>query len=146
MSIQVKSAEFGWNMCQIKLLGHTIKGITAWSLKKEVEKEALYGAGGDAIDIGVGNTKCSGKITIYGYELDAMNTAAQAAGYADITELPHDALVLTAMGAKTATSSKTVWTAIGLAFSEIEHAMKQDDKSRSYELPFICMSINSFKL
>lgn len=142
----MRSSECGWKQCEIKLLGRTLTGITAWELKKTVEKEHLYGAGGQPIDIVEGNSSYEGSVTLLGFEYDMMNTAAIAAGYNDITEVPHEATVMTVSYKRTLADRTTVVTARGIAFTEIPHGIGSGDKNRSYELPFICMDVKSITL
>ena len=139
----ITSAECAWHDCTVKLLGRTIRGITAWSFTKDYEKSALYGAGSDPIDIASGNKSYSGSITVMGFELDKMNKAAQAAGYEDITELPHEVVTASVTLKKTVAGPTSVLLVRGISFSSIPHALNQNDKNRSYQLPFICMDIHT---
>ena len=80
-NMHIKSSEYAWHHTEVKIADRIIVGITAWELKKTVEKEEQYGAGQHPIDIQAGNIKCSGSITLWGYEADRLEQAAQAAGY-----------------------------------------------------------------
>jgi len=130
----------------MKFMGRTIHGITAWQFTKTKEKTAVYGAGSEPIDIASGNTSYEGSITIMGYELDKLNKAAQEAGYDDILEIPHELLSLTISMKKHVTSAVTVIAVRGIAFTSIPHAFNQADKTRSYQLPCVCMSVTSTTL
>jgi len=94
-NVNITSKECAWSKFEVKLLGRTIKGLRGFSFKKTVEKEHLYAAGSQPIDIMDGNVKYEGSIKILGFELDALNKAAQVAQYSDITEVPHEAIVIT---------------------------------------------------
>lgn len=144
--LSYRSNETSWKGGEVVLLGHVIKGITGWELSKEVEKEPIYGAGNTPIDIMEGNVKCSGSVTVYGYELDQMQKAAQLAGFNDITEIPHEATVMTVTIRKSLADRPTVITARGLSFTKIPHKFAQNEKSRSYQLDFVCMDIVSTTL
>lgn len=142
--MNIRSSEFSWHNANVKLLGRSITGLRGWELKKEVEKEQLYGAGQHALDITEGNIKCSGSITVLGYELDAMNRAAQAAGYDDILSLPHEAVVLTVTYRKSPADPITKQVARGVSFSDMPQGMQQGAKNREIQLSFVCMDIQSY--
>lgn len=146
MNTNIKSSEYAWHHAEIKVLGRVIKGITGFEFKKTTEKEAIYGAGQEAIDIQEGNIACSGSLTLFGYEKDRMDSAARLAGYDDITQVPHELIVITAMLRKAAKDPLTEITATGVAFTETADSMSQNDKKRTCELPFICMDIQKTTL
>lgn len=141
MNVHIKSSEYAWHHTEVKLAGKILTGITAWELKKTTEKEALYGAGQHAIDIQSGNIACTGSITLWGYELDRLEQAAQAAGYDSIQEVPHELLSIVVSARKLAKDPITTWIASGVSFSETTDTMAQNDKKRECPLPFICMDI-----
>ena len=85
--MNIRSSECAWHNCDVKVLGRSITGLRGFEFTKEVEKEALYGAGQHALDITEGNIKCSGSITVLGFEADAMNRAARLAKEAEVGEL-----------------------------------------------------------
>lgn len=137
----IRSSECAWKHAEVIVLGRVIKGLRGFEFKKSIEKEPLYGAGQTAIDIQEGNIKCEGNIKILGFELDALNKAAVAAGYSDITEVPHEAISLQATFKKNATDAKTTVSVVGVAFTELAHAMEQNAKMREVTLPLIAMDI-----
>lgn len=140
-NIQIRSSEYAWQHANVKILDRTLLGITGWSLKKELDKEAIYAAGQEAIDIQEGVLKCSGSITILGFELDALDRAAQLAGYEDILRVPHELIIITVSMRKTLADPITTIVARGVSFTESEEALSQGDKTRKCQLPFICLSI-----
>ena len=142
-NLSFRSSETPWKGGEVKLFGRTITGITGWELTKEVEKEPLYGAGNKPLDIMTGNEKCSGSVTVFGYELDRMQKAAAAAGFTDLLEVPHEATEMTVTLRKTLAERPTVIKARGLAFTKIPHKMGQNDTNREYQLDFVCMDIRS---
>lgn len=141
MNPHIKSSEYAWHHTEVKLAGKILTGITAWELKRTTEKEALYGAGQHAIDIQSGNIACSGSITLWGYELDRLEQAAQAAGYDSIQDVPHELISIVVSARKLAKDPITTWIAIGVSFSETTDSLNQGDKKRECPLPFICMDI-----
>jgi hypothetical protein len=133
--------ECAWAQTSVKVLGRTIKGIRGFGFSKGVEKEHLYAAGDEPIDIQTGNKKYEGNIKLLKYEVDLMNDAAQAAGFADITEVPPAAILITCTFKANPTSALRVVTAISVAFSETKYDMEQNAKMMDVTLPFICMKV-----
>lgn len=142
-NINIRSSECAWHNCDVKVFNRSITGLRGFEFTKEVEKEQLYGAGQHAIDITEGNVKCSGSITVLGFEADAMNAAAQAAGYDDILSVPHEAIVITATYRKTAMDPITRKVARGVAFTNLPESLQQGAKNREVQLPFVCMDIQT---
>lgn len=144
-NVNISSNECTWRHGELILLGRRINGLRGFELKKSVEKEHLYGAGQNPIDIQEGNIKCEGNVKILGFELDALNQAAIIAGYNDITEVPHEAISMTIKLQKSAMSPKTIFNVRGIAFTEVANAMEQNAKMREVTLPFIAMDIIQVK-
>lgn len=141
MNVNITSTECAWAHFEIKILGRTIKGLRGFGFKKEVEKEHLYGAGDDAIDIQTGNKKNSGSIKVLGFEADAMNKAARDAGFDDITDVPHEAIVITCSFKKRAIDPIKTYIASGVAFTEAGIDLEQNAKMREITLPYIAMNV-----
>ena len=141
-NVNITSKECAWSKFEVKLLGRTIKGLRGFSFKKTVEKEHLYAAGSQPIDIMDGNVKYEGSIEILGFELDALNKAAQVAQYSDITEVPHEAIVITCSYKKRLTDPIKTYTATGVAFTEAGSELEQNAKYREISLPFLAMNID----
>ena len=142
MNMNIKSAECSWHQSEMKLFGRVIKGIRGWEIKTTRDKEHIYGAGQKPLDIVEGNVGYSGSIKILGHEIDAMNAAAKAAGYEDITELPHEAVVATVRFKKDVTSATTFMTIRGMAFTEVPDGFDQGAKNRELTLPFLAMDVD----
>ena len=140
-NMHIRSSEYAWHHTSIKILDRNLQGVTSWEFKKEVEKEALYGAGQTAIDIQEGAEKCSGSITVWGFELDNLQKAAQVAGYGDILHVPHELIVITVSMRKTLADPITTMVARGVSFTETVDSLSQGDKKRECPLPFICLDI-----
>lgn len=141
-NMHIRSSECAWHHSTVNILGRNLVGITAWEFKKEVEKTAEYGAGQKAIDIQEGPEKCSGSITVFGYELDKMEQAAKLAGYESLLHVPHEAIVVTTCLRKTLADPIITITARGVSFTETTDGMGQGDKKRECPLPFICLDID----
>jgi hypothetical protein len=143
-NVNIRSNECAWAQIEIKVLARTIKGLRGFEFKKAQEKDHLYGAGSQPIDIQSGNIAYTGNLKVLGFELDAMNKAAQAAGYADIVDVPHELIVITCKFQKTKLSEKIFYTATGVAFQEYASTMDQNAKMREVTLPFLAMSVDQF--
>lgn len=143
MNVNIRTSECAWAQFEVKILGRKIKGIRGFEAKKTIEKEHLYGAGDEPIDLATGNKSYTGNITLLGFEVDAMNRAARMAGFEDILEVPHEAIVITANFQKLKVDPKTFITVVGVGFTEVPQAIKQNDKNREIQLPFLAMNISS---
>lgn len=142
-NVQIRSSECAWCHIEVKILGRVIKGLRGFGFKKAQEKEHLYGAGADPLDIQGGNKAYTGNIKVLGFELDAMNRAAKLAGYADIIDVPHELIVITCKFQKTKLDPKTYYTATGTGFTEYESGMEQNAKMREVTLPWLAMSVDN---
>lgn len=142
MNLNITSSEHQWKDVSIMVFGRKIAGLRGYRFKKSVEKEHLFGAGQQAIDIQEGNVTVEGSITVLGFELNLLNKAAQQAGYSDITEVPHEAIVIIGLFKKKLIDPKTTVTVNGVAFTEFEMSQAQNDKFMEVELPFIAMDLN----
>jgi hypothetical protein len=140
-NVNITSDECAWSRFEIKVLNRTIKGLRGFGFKKEVEKEHLYGAGDEPIDIQSGNKKGSGSIKVLGFEADAMNKAARDAGFDDITDVPHEAIVITCSFKKRITDPIKTYIASGVAFSESGVDLEQNAKMREITLPYLAMNV-----
>jgi hypothetical protein len=131
--------ECAWHQTSIKVLGATIVGIRGMEFNKNVEKEYLHAAGNEPIDIQTGNKTYPGTLKLLKYEVDKMNDAALAAGYADITEIPHEAIVITSIFRKRLTDAPRNITAAGVAFTALPVALDQNGKFTEMAIPFLAM-------
>jgi hypothetical protein len=139
------TSECSWSNTSVKVLGRTVTGIRGFSFKKGVEKEHLYAAGADPVDIQSGNKKPEGSLKLLKYELDLLNDAAQQAGFEDITDVPHDAITVTCLFKKNPNDVTRVVEAQGVAFSEVDIAMEQNAKMTEVSMPFLAMKVISRK-
>jgi hypothetical protein len=141
-NVNITTSECAWSHFEVKVLGRVIKGLRGFSFKKTVEKEHLYGAGDDPLDIITGNKKYEGNIKLLGFEVDALNKAAGIAQFGDITEVPHELIVITCSYKRRITDSVKTYTATGVAFTENGVDLEQNAKHREITLPFIAMNID----
>lgn len=141
-NVNITSSECAWAKFELKILGRVVKGLRGFELKKEVEKEHLYGAGDDPLDITAGNKKYTGNIKVLGFEADALNKTAAQAQFGDITEVPHEAIVITCSFKRRLTDPISTYTITGVAFTENGVSLNQNDKHREITLPFLAMNID----
>ena len=137
----INSQELEWFDASLRTLGRTVKGLRGFKYKTSTEKEHLYAAGNKPVGIQTGNEKNEGSITVLKSELDDMNAAARAAGFRDITKIPYQGNTATFNYAASFERDLQTDTLVGIAFTDIEKAMKQNDKMMEVELPFIFMDI-----
>ena len=131
--------ECTWAQTKLNILGRTLVGIRGFELKKEVEKEHLYAAGDNPIDIQSGNKKYTGNLKLLKFEVDALNDAAKLAGYEDITEVPHTLISIVCQYKKEGVNALRTVTATGVSFTELGVAMEQGAKMTEITLPFLSM-------
>ncbi|MBT1702958.1 hypothetical protein [Chryseosolibacter indicus] len=130
-----------WHNITLTLLGRKITGLRGFSFKKSIEKEHVYAAGQEPVDIQEGNKKYEGNLKMLKYELDLLNRAAQKAGFVDITEVPHTAISAIVEYKKTVTSTNEIITGVGMAFTEMDYKGEQNAKYMEVDLPFLAMRI-----
>ncbi len=137
MGFNTKECE--WSSTSVAILGRKPVGITGFEFEKNIEKEYLFGAGSEPIDIQMGNKTYPGSVTLLKYEVDLLNDAALSAGYEDILEVPHTAIVITCQFKATSTSKIRTITATGCAFDSLKAGSKQNDKKTEMAMPFKAM-------
>ena len=142
MNVHIKSSEYAWHHTEVKMVGKIITGITAWEFKRSQEVEELRGAGQYPIDLQKGNISFSGSLTLFGFEMDRLEQAAQAAGYDSILDVPHELISIVVTARKLAKDPITTIVATGVAFKETTDAMQQGASKRDCPLPFTCMNLD----
>jgi hypothetical protein len=135
--------ECAWQNFTLTLLGRKIIGLRGFEFKKSIEKEHLYGAGSEPLDIQEGNKKYEGNIKLLKYEVDLLNDAAINAGFEDITEVPHILISASGIYQKNITDKKRYVTGAGIAFTELPIGFEQNAKMTEVTLPFIAMKISN---
>lgn len=139
--MEFSTKDCAWSKITITLLGRKITGVRGFEVKKTVEKEHVYAAGCDPIDIQSGNKKHDGNLKLLKYEVDLLNDAAQAVGYEDITEVPHTLINATIEYKKNLVDQMRITAVLGIAFTELPEAMEQNAKMHEITLPFLAMRI-----
>lgn len=131
--------ECAWHQTKLKMLGRTFTGLLGFEFEKDVSTEYLHASGDEPIDIATGNKTYPGTLKMMKFEVDGMNDAALAAGYEDISEVPHEAIVITCIFKKSLTSQSRTITANAVKFSNIKLGMDQNAKMTNVSLPFLSM-------
>ena len=139
-NVNITTSECAWSKFEVKILNRTIKGLRGFESKKTKDAEHLYGSGDEPIDITTSNIKYEGNIKLLGFEADAMNKAAQDAGYDDITEIPHELIVITISFKRRITDKLKTYISAGIQFTEDGVTMDQGAKHREITLPYLAMS------
>lgn len=127
------STEVAWRDITVSLNGQILGKVKKLKYKTARETEALYGSGDEAFDINPGIKAHTGELVVFKSVLDTMNTAAKAAGFDDLTDLPW---VLTCAYKATATSPKSSVTLPNVRFEEFESGGESNGKAIEVTLPF----------
>jgi hypothetical protein len=139
--MDLKSDDFAWSQTTMVVLGRKLTGLRGFEIGKTVEKEYVYASGDEPVDIAPGNKGYPGNLKVLKHEVDKLNDAAQLAGYADITEVPHTLITITMEYKKLTSSTRRIVTCVGVAFQELKIAMEQNAKMSEVTLPFLAMRV-----
>ena len=134
--LNINGKEFGWGNIKVLLFGQQVLRITKISYKTTKDKVALYGAGNKAHSVQHGRRASEGSIEIAFSELTALNTAAQAAGYADILDVELDIVVTFMLD-----GIVKIDTIKYASFKEIPTDVSEGDTSIKCAMPFTCLDI-----
>jgi hypothetical protein len=143
MANYVNSQELEWKHADLSFLGVTIRGLRGFKYKKSTESEHLFAAGDQPVGIQTGNKKIEGSIKLLKSELDRLNKAARAAGYADFSEVPYQVITATFHYKEAFGREKQTDVISGIKFTEFEKGMEQGAKLMEIDCPFIALSLKS---
>lgn len=129
------SREYEWADVNVVIGGRIITGIRSVKYKESKEKEVLYGKGNKPQGIQHGNYSYDGEVTILQSELQALETAAKAAGVGSILELSMEIVVSYVDPGKGGVISTDILH--GAEFTESEKGLAQGAKFMEITLPFI---------
>lgn len=135
------SREFEFADVKVQLFGIELSGLRGLTYKESQEKEPVYGSGNKPKAIQRGNVKYEGSLMLLKSDKDALNRAAVAAGYRSIIAVPETAINITCVYQKEGSAMLSTAKILGVAFTEYEDGMKQNDKFREVTLPFLCLDI-----
>ncbi|MFN4249058.1 MAG: hypothetical protein ACK4EY_15125 [Flavipsychrobacter sp.] len=127
------STKVKWSHQEFYLNGQLVTAFTALKYKTSREVEEIYGAGDDPIDLQAGNKSHSGTVTVYEDVVNAMNKAAVAAGFDDLTDVPW---TISSSYKATITQPRQTDTLENVRITEYEKGMEQNAKGMPIALPF----------
>lgn len=131
------SKEYAWIDVTLVALGKPVTGLRGIEYKMKRQKEALFATGKKARGIQLGKKEYEGTITVLQSELIAMQAAAKAKGYDDITDLEFDVIVAYVPESGIVQTDKVV----NLSITEASYSMKEGDLYQEIALPFIACDI-----
>lgn len=131
------SKEYAWIDVNVVMLGKPVTGLRGIGYKSKRQKEALYATGKKARGIQLGKKEYEGTITVLQSELIAMQAAAKAKGYDDITDLEFDIIVSYIPEGGVVQTDKVVNASI----TEVPNSIKVDDLYSEHALPFIACDV-----
>lgn len=131
------SKEYAWIDVNVVMLGKPVTGLRGIEYKSKRQKEALYATGKKARGIQLGKKEYEGTITVLQSELIAMQAAAKAKGYDDITDLEFDIIVSYIPEGGVVQTDKVVNASI----TEAPNSIKVDDLYSEHALPFIACNV-----
>ena len=131
------SKEYAWIDVTLVMLGKPVTGLRGIEYKMKRQKEALFATGKKARGIQLGKKEYEGTITVLQSELIAMQTAAKAKGYDDVTDLEFDAIVSYVPESGVVQTDKIV----NLSIMEAPYGMKEGDLFQEIALPFIACDV-----
>lgn len=135
------SQEIVWSNVSVRVLGTTIKTLQAIDTGVESEDDFVYGEGKEPLYINSGNNKYEGKLSCLKGDLDKMNDAARAAGFARITDVPAELIVITHVYRPGFGRALRTDTMSGVKFSKYNKAMEQGAKMMKIDLPYKYLSL-----
>ncbi|WAC40583.1 hypothetical protein [Pedobacter sp. SL55] len=140
--MQFDSQEVAYADMSVRIFDSTLAKLRGLGYEKETETEALYAAGNQPIGIQDGNVKYSGNLKVLNGELQKLNAAAKAAGYADIQEVPYQVIVITVTYREGFGRPLQTDVLRGVKFSKYDKGMSQNDKFKEVEIPFLYLSLS----
>lgn len=131
------SKEYGWTNVTVVLLGKPVEGIRGIEYKSKRAKELLFASGKKARGIQMGKKEYEGTITVLQSELIALQKAAKAKGYDDVTDLEFDVIVSYISESGVVQTDKIVNASI----TEAPNSIKEGDLYSEHALPFIACDV-----
>lgn len=136
---RINGNEYVWGNLIVVLLGREVTGLRGIEYKVKRQKEVLFATGFKGRGVQKGKKEYEGTITLLQSELIALDRAAQAKGYEDITDIDFDVIVSYVPENGIVTTDKIV----NVSITEIPRAMKLDDSQMEIALPFIALDVVS---
>lgn len=127
------SKEYRFADIQVSLFGQKLKGLRGVEYSRSRNKELLHAQGDEPFSIQSGNVDYKGSLMMLKGDFDALNLAATAAGFTDITDLPGFPIVIS----YTNETKLSVDTLINVEFDSYDEGLKQGDKFKEISLPIL---------
>lgn len=131
------SKQYAWVDITVVLLGKSVTGLRAIEYKSKRQKEVLFATGKKGLGIQMGKKEYEGTITVLRSELIAMNAAAKAKGYDDVTDLEFDIIVSYISETGVVQTDKV----INASITEAPNSIKEGDLYSEHALPFIACDV-----
>lgn len=128
-----KEAE--WAQFEVLMDGKRIAGLRGLTYGKEWEAEHLHAAGNEPISIQRGNKKYEGTLKALKGDVDAMNDAARAKGYEDITDVEDLTITVAYLPKGTRLLRTDIQT--GVHINKLEKGWDQGAKFMEISLPYM---------
>lgn len=129
--------EYAWVDVNVVMLGKPVTGLRGIEYKSKRQKEVLYAVGKKGRGVQMGKKEYEGTITVLQSELIAMQAAAKAKGYDDVTDLEFDIVVSYISESGVVQTDKVVNASI----TEAPNSIKVDDLYSEHALPFIACDV-----
>lgn len=133
----INTKEYAWADVELFMMGRPVTGARGVKFKSSQEKEVIHASGNEPVGVGHGNKTYEGELTLLQSEVEALTIAAGTGN--DIVDIPAFNIVV-AFAPKLG-DVKSVYTIKFAEFTEVERAMKQNDKFAEINLPFIALGI-----
>lgn len=133
--------EFEFADVKVFMLGRELSGLRGLKYKKSQEKEVVFGAGNEGKGIQRGEKKYDGTLMLLKSDFDALNTAAVAAGYEDIVDVPGHLIDITCVYQKDSNSVLKTDKILNVEFTEYEDGLEKADKFKEISLPFLALKV-----
>lgn len=136
------SQECVWSDIKVTVLGGRMTKLRSIKYSRETESELLYAEGNQPRGIQDGNEKYDGSLKILRNDLIALNTAARAAGFSDITKIPYQVNTITVNYKEAFGRPNLTDILYGVKFTKYEKSMEQGAKMQEVELPFLFLDLD----
>ncbi len=132
----INGKRYDWGNVKANMLGRTISGITGINYEEKLEKKNLYGAGRFPVHRGHGNYEASAKITLYDYEVEAIQRTLGPGKH--LTDVPPFDVVVSFMDGSGHIVTHVIRNA---EFTGNKRELKQGDTTFEVELELIVSHI-----
>lgn len=135
------SRDFEFADITVSMLGKVLTGLRGINYEWEQEKEHLYAQGNKPRSIQKGSIKPTGTLTLLKTEVDELNRIARAAGYKNIVAVPGKLINITVVYQIVEDAGIQTDILVNVEFTKTGDGMKQGDKFKEVELPFLFLDL-----